>query len=83
MVESAADAGPDDPALRAVHRLQGASGMFGALALHQALARIETLFKTGARHEARAALPALQPLWQATAAAYREFDAFPQASSLR
>ena len=83
LVESAAEAGPDDPAQRAVHRLQGASGMFGALALHQALARIETLFKTGALDEARAALPALQPLWQATAAAYREFDAFPQASSLR
>ena len=83
LVESATDAGPDTSLVREVHQLAGASGMLGALALHQVLSRIETLCKAGAKAEARAELPALGPLWQATAAAYRESDAFAQVSNLR
>ena len=75
--------GSDLLILRDVHRLEGATGMFGALALHEVLSRIESLCKAGAKDEARAALSALPVLWQSTAAAYREFGDFPQASSLR
>ena len=65
-----------------VHRLQGSAALFGAVALHGQLARIETLCKTGAMPEALALVPGLADIWQATAAAFQVED-LPQLASLR
>jgi CheY-like chemotaxis protein/HPt (histidine-containing phosphotransfer) domain-containing protein len=72
----------DTSLLREVHRLEGSAGMFGALAMHDALSRIETLCKARDLAAAHALIPDLARLWQGTMAAY-EADDLPQLSSLR
>ena len=55
---------------RALHKLAGAAGLFGASRLHRALDEAETACKAG-DVTVLARLPALQNLWRDTATAYR------------
>ena len=73
----------DHDMLGELHRLTGAAGIFGTLALHDLLSNFATAWKTGAPEQAKSALSALPGIWLATEAELQALPAFAQASSVR
>jgi PAS domain S-box-containing protein len=63
---------PDKELRREIHKLCGASAMFGAHSLNQALCALETLCKNGQTQSARAGIATLTPLWQQTRQALKQ-----------
>jgi HPt (histidine-containing phosphotransfer) domain-containing protein len=51
------------------HRLAGACGIFGAMALHRELQELETLCKKGEKHAALAKVDSVEETWEAAHAA--------------
>ncbi len=69
-----ADTAAADTIVAEMHRIAGAAGLFGALALSDKLRGLETLGKTGKDTELRTGLAALAPLWADTKAALPRRD---------
>ncbi len=69
--------------IRDLHRLEGSAAMFGAVALHGALAQVELSWKTGQGLGDVATGARIDTIWRSTEAAFQEAASLAQSSSLR
>ena len=88
VVSSFAGAKPEAPdaetiLIRDLHRLEGSAAMFGAVALHKALAEVELSWKTGLGLGDASTGARIGAIWRSTEAAFQDVDDLAQSSSLR